>query len=115
LSQDLLTDGFQTQKVKISKYFSLNEGNKLLIYTLLIPILITVVIGSFLMIKAAKKGHAFLIEYAILFLPILIWNYLLFTQVGPQSLANVIEVYILVFILLLYSLFRFCKSRLSKL
>lgn len=64
------------------------------------------------MVRASKKGRIFMIEYAILLLPILIWNYLLFTQVGSQSISNVVEVYIVALTLVSYSLFRFLKSHL---
>lgn len=62
------------------------------------------------MARASKKGRIFMIEYAILLLPILIWNYLLFTQIGSQSISNVVEVYIVSLTLVAYSLVRFMKS-----
>ncbi len=66
------------------------------------------------MFRASKKGHIFMLEYAVLFLPILIWNYLLFVQVGSQSISNVVEVYIVAFTLLAYSLFRLLKGNIRQ-
>lgn len=65
------------------------------------------------MARASKKGRIFMIEYAILLLPILIWNYLLFAQVGSQSISNIVEVYIVSLTLVAYSLVRFMKSDLQ--
>lgn len=79
------------------------------LYTLITPLLITILIGGFFLLKSNNQGRVFIWEYLLLIIPIIVWNLLASSGFGSQSLSNVVEVFILSIIIIGYTLYRLKK------
>lgn len=81
------------------------------IYTLVVPLLLSILIGLPFLFKSRKRGRLYIFEYSVLIVPVFIWNLLLESRIGSQSLSNIVEVYILTLAVIIYSGYRFLQSK----
>ena len=85
----------------------------MILYTLIIPVLLCGLISGLVVFFAGKTANMFCWEYSLILIPIVIWNILVNLMFGSQSLANIVEVYFLSFLIIGYMTFRVLKPNLS--
>lgn len=78
----------------------------MIIYTFLVPILFSVILGGMFVYKSDPSTSIFLLEYADLFFPIVTWNFLILNAVS-FSLNNLVEVYGLASFIIMYSFLKY--------
>lgn len=80
--------------------------NKLLLYSFIIPLVLCATLGGLFVYKTDPSTSIFLVEYADLFFPIAIWNFLMLNSV-MQSFSCLIEVYTIASLVVLYTYVRY--------
>jgi len=77
-----------------------------LIYSFLIPMLLCIVLGGLFVYKSDPSTSIFLLEYADLFFPIIIWNVLILNSV-IENMSCLFEVYSLSTVIILYTFIKY--------
>lgn len=78
----------------------------MLIFSFLIPIVFTVLLGGMFIYKAGSSTSIFLLEYADLFFPIVTWNFLILNSL-TQNISCLVEVYGLSAVIILCSFLKY--------
>lgn len=78
----------------------------MLLYSFIIPLVLCATLGGICVYKTDPSTSIFLVEYADLFFPVAIWNFLMLNSV-VQSLSCLVEVYTIVSLVVLYTYVRY--------
>lgn len=78
----------------------------MLLYSFLIPLIFCVALGGLFVYKSDPSTSIFLVEYADLFFPIVIWNFLMLNSV-IQSVSCLLQVYAIAALIVLYTYIRY--------